>query len=265
MDLTSGKICSTCGTQYPQQELSGTCVICADDRQYVPAGGQVWTDRSQLHDTFHVSWQELGPRLSDLRLSPRFAIGQRAILVRSPGGNVLWDCIPLLDEQTRIRIEALGGLRAIALSHPHFCSNMNEWAEAFNCEILIHASNSPWIVNRTPRLNLWQGDMLYLWDDLSLLKLGGHFPGSSVLYAPSLSAGGTVLLGDTLMVSPNGRHLSAMYSYPNRMPLPLQTVAAIFDRLDMLAYDTVHSYDRALSIYGNARQIAATSRERYGV
>ena len=30
--------------------------------------------------------------------SPAFGIGQRALLVRTPQGNVLWDCISLIDD-----------------------------------------------------------------------------------------------------------------------------------------------------------------------
>lgn len=30
----------------------------------------------------------------------KFAIGQRAILIQTPSGNVLWDCITLLDQET---------------------------------------------------------------------------------------------------------------------------------------------------------------------
>ena len=53
--------------------------------------------------------------------SPRFGIGQRALLV----DGVLWDCITLLDDATA---EAVGSLDAIAISHPHYYSSMVEWA-----------------------------------------------------------------------------------------------------------------------------------------
>ena len=39
---------------------------------------------------------ELG--VMGIGLRAEFGIGQRALLVESPGGNVLWDCVPLLDE-----------------------------------------------------------------------------------------------------------------------------------------------------------------------
>ena len=62
---------------------------------------------------------------------PKFAIGQRALLVPGAGGNLLWDCISLLDDETVAAVDDLGGLSAIAISHPHFYSSMMAWSEAF--------------------------------------------------------------------------------------------------------------------------------------
>jgi len=61
-------------------------------------------------------------RLLAIRTEPQLAIGQSAYLVRTPEGNVLWDCITYLDDETIKAIEAYGGLKAIAISHPHFFS-----------------------------------------------------------------------------------------------------------------------------------------------
>ena len=40
--------------------------------------------------------------------TPAFAIGQRALLVESPAGNVLWDCTPYLDDAIVERISQAG-------------------------------------------------------------------------------------------------------------------------------------------------------------
>ncbi|MBA2737617.1 MAG: MBL fold metallo-hydrolase, partial [Pyrinomonadaceae bacterium] len=77
-----------------------------------------------------------------------FAIGQRSLLVLAPEGNILWDCIPLLDKPTIGFLESKGGLKAIAFSHPHFYGTMNEWAEIFDCPVYIHQNDGQWIVNK---------------------------------------------------------------------------------------------------------------------
>jgi len=42
-------ICATCANHYPDQESPPReCVICSDERQWVPSSGQRWTTAAQL-------------------------------------------------------------------------------------------------------------------------------------------------------------------------------------------------------------------------
>lgn len=42
-------ICTACGTQYPPSEQAPErCVICEDERQFVPITGQGWTTLEKL-------------------------------------------------------------------------------------------------------------------------------------------------------------------------------------------------------------------------
>ena len=66
------------------------------------------------------------PGLIGIGIDPHFAIGQRALFLRTPKGNVLWDCLPLLDEAVVEAIKSMGGISAIAISHPHYFSSMVE-------------------------------------------------------------------------------------------------------------------------------------------
>ena len=42
------------------------------------------------------------------------------MLLFAGDGNVLWDCINVLTPQTVKEIRSRGGIKAIAISHPHF-------------------------------------------------------------------------------------------------------------------------------------------------
>src|SRR5256886_12422479 len=55
------------------------------------------------------------------------------------GGNVMWDCIPLVDEPVVEAVRGLGGVRAIAISHPHYYSGMIEWSRALG-GVPVHRS-----------------------------------------------------------------------------------------------------------------------------
>src|SRR5579872_5856981 len=111
-------ICATCGTHYPGSASPDVCPICADPRQYLPEGGQIWTTPATLSGNYSIKASQVHDYAYEMELAPSFAIGQRAFLILSGEGNILWDCIPLLNEPTKTFIWAHGGLRAIAFSHP---------------------------------------------------------------------------------------------------------------------------------------------------
>jgi len=245
-------ICTTCGTMFPaDQKVPDLCPICNDDRQFISLDGQSWINSED-------------ERLSYLTVKPGFAIGQRAFLLLSPSGNILWDCIPLLNEATKAFIRKQGGLKAIAFSHPHFYSNMNEWAAEFDCPVYIHEKDKPWIFNKGPNVQLWAGDEKPLWDDVTLVHIGGHFPGSSMLHISNLSATGTMLCGDSLYISRSLRHTAVMFSYPNSIPLQKEDFAAFYEKCSKLKFDTLYGATfEGQELEGNAYEIFTNSMNRY--
>jgi glyoxylase-like metal-dependent hydrolase (beta-lactamase superfamily II) len=86
--------------------------------------------------------QEIDGNLTGIGSVPAFGIGQRALLVQTASGNVLWDCTSLLDEATIEAVRARGGIAAIAVSHPHLAGSLVEWSRAFdNAPIYWHSDN----------------------------------------------------------------------------------------------------------------------------
>ena len=135
-------ICVQCGTQFAETaEPPLHCPICEDERQFVRRTGQEWTTLKRLAANHHNRLEHEAPRLVGIGTESEFAIGQRALLLQSPGGNLLWDCITLLDDQTATEIHDRGGVRGIAISHPHYYSAMLEWAERFDAQMFLHAAD----------------------------------------------------------------------------------------------------------------------------
>ncbi|WP_205951396.1 MBL fold metallo-hydrolase [Pantoea stewartii] len=254
------KICVTCGTAYSQMETTH-CIICEDERQYVPASGQQWTSSEVLHAAHSNKWQQPETGLFSLQSVPDFAIGQRAFLIKGQQGNVLWDCIPNLDAATVDIIRALGGIDAIAISHPHYYSNMQDWAAIFDAPLYIHASDSEWIVRDSPHLQLWDGDVLTLLPDISLLRLGGHFAGGTVLHWAKNE--GILLSGDIIQVAPGANAVSFMWSYPNMLPLPADNIRTITERLTPFAFDRLYSAFEGRDIASDAKQVVNRSAQKY--
>lgn len=259
-------ICTTCGVGHaPSDTPPSHCPICEDERQYVNAKGQAWTTLADLQRTHRNEWRELEPGLIGIGASPQIAIGQRALFMPQPGGGVLWDCIPLITDEVVEMIKAAGGLRAIAISHPHFYSSMVDWSEAFGgVPIHIHRSNAPYVMRPAERIAYWDGEGLDLGQGISLIRCGGHFKGSAALHwAGGAEGRGVLMTGDTIMVVPDTRWVSFMYSYPNLIPLPAREVRRIAATVEPLPFERIYSawWDRVLERDGKAR--LAASVERY--
>lgn len=174
----------TCGTQYPPADTPPQrCLICEDERQYIGHTGQRWTTLAELRETHRNGFTTLDPNLTAIRTEPAFAIAQQAHLIETDAGNVLWDCISLLDDETVREIGHRGGIAAIAISHPHFYTGMVAWSRAFGgVPIHLHADNQLWAMRTEPAINFWEGEAFELLPGVTIVWCGGHFPGSSVLH-----------------------------------------------------------------------------------
>jgi hypothetical protein len=258
-------ICSTCGTQFaPTDKPPAACPICEDERQYVPLGGQRWTTLDAMRQTYFNAWRAYEPNLLGVGTVPSFAIGQRALLLRTPGGNILWDCITLIDDATVEIIRSLGGISVIAISHPHYYSSMVEYAHAFGATIWLHEGDRQHILRPDTSIRFWSGETHALMDGITLISAPGHFDGATMLHWSAGAAGrGALLSGDIFQVVPDRKHVSFMRSYPNLIPLPAHTVQRMDAPVRPFAYDRIYGawWDRVIE--RGAKQAVATSVARY--
>jgi hypothetical protein len=259
-------ICTACGTQYsPSDAAPRQCTICEEERQYVPPGGQSWTTLEALAAGHSNATREYEAGVIGIGTEPSFAIGQRALLIRTPDGNILWDCIAMLDATTVTMIKGLGGLSAIGISHPHFYTTMVEWSRAFgDVPIYLHVDDKKWIMRPDPSIKLWSGETLKLLPDVTLIRCGGHFAGGSVLHwAKGAGGRGVLCSSDIAAVTTDRKFLSFMRSYPNFIPLSAKQVARIGAALEPFAFDVIygHYFDRVIA--AGAKRILAVSVKRY--
>src|SRR5438105_14437610 len=178
-------ICVQCGTQFSETAKPPLdCPICEDERQFVRHGGQEWTTLKRLAADHQNRFEEEAPQLLGIGTEPEFAIGQRALLVQSPFGNLRWDCIALLDDRTIAEVNARGGIRSIAISHPHYYTTMVESAERFDAQILLHVADREWVMRKSLRIQVWEGGTLPLSDNLTLITCAGHLEVLTALHWP---------------------------------------------------------------------------------
>ncbi|ETS82022.1 hypothetical protein PFICI_07024 [Pestalotiopsis fici W106-1] len=283
-------VCSMCGTQFPTTDRDAlkTCYICDDPRQYTPGAGQSFTTLDEIRSggkyqnkfqpLFSAKDGETGDQSAFISIvtEPKLAIGQRAILIRTPAGNVLWDCVTLLDAATEAKIRELGGLAAIVISHPHYYSTHAAWARAFgDCPVYLASEDRRWTTLACPQ-------QVFLAEDqtdfdvplpgstsspgIKILKLGGHFPGSLVLLYQS-----RLLIADTLYTTPAGlgnwdidalgaareggrppglNSYSFMWSIPNMIPLAPDEIERMWSVLKKHGYISTHGAFVGMDIIG---------------
>ena len=262
----SSYICTTCGVGYAETEAPREiCLICADERQYPHPNGQAWTTLAELQ-TDHVNDViALEPGLTGIGSRPQIAIGQRALVVERPDGGVMWDCTPLVTDAAVEAIRARGGVRAIAISHPHYFATMVEWSRALGgVPILLHEHNRDWVMHPDPAIVFWSGETHAVMPGITLIRTGGHFPGSTVLHwAEGAEGRGALMTGDSITVVPDNRWVSFMYSYPNLIPVNAATVERIVKSVKPFAYDRIYGafWERVLD--RDAEAAMRRSADRY--
>ena len=266
-------ICTACGTQYaPSDKPPAQCAICDEERQYVPPAGQSWTTLTSLAAGRFNSYRQHEPGVIGIGTQPSFAIGQRALLICTPNGNVLWDCISLIDDATVTIVKALGGISAIGISHPHFYTTMVEWSRAFDAPIHLHAADRDWVMRPDPAIKFWDGGTLKLLPDVTMIRGGGHFVGGCMLHwAKGAGGRGVLCSSDIATVATSRRLLTFMYSYPNFIPLSGRQVQGIAAAVAPFRYDTIygHYFDRVVPTGGEelmkisvARYLAAIGADK---
>lgn len=259
-------ICTTCGTQYanapapPEQ-----CGICTEERQYVGWKGQRWTTLEQLRSEHRNRIEPEGPGLVGIGTEPKFAIGQRALHLRTAEGGFFWDCISLVDDVTAAAVQSLGRVAGIAISHPHFYSSMVEWSRALGgVPVYLHAEDSQWVMRHDRAIRFWEGDTLQPAPGITLIRCGGHFAGGTVLHwADGADGGGAFLTGDIIMVGEDRRTTGFMYSYPNYIPLNGRAVQRIGAMVEPYEFEHVYGAWFGRNILSAGKQAVRYSVRRH--
>ena len=255
----------TCGAQFPDSgNRPPSCPICEDERQFVGWKGQTFLTREALTEKHRLVWRD-DLALTGIALEPSFAIGQRALLVPLDGGCMMWDCIPRATPEAIAHVRSLGGLKAIAISHPHYYGALADWSEAFGgIPVYLHAGDREWVTRPYSSIVHWTGDSHRLSDDVLLLRTGGHFAGATMLhFARGAGGKGALLTGDIAQVTMDRRFVSFMYSYPNYMPLNAVAVKRIAAAVEPLAFDRIYGAWWGRNIASGAKAAFAASVARY--
>ncbi len=233
-------MCATCAVEYPDSvDPPEACPICSDERQYVRPSGQRWTTLTDLAG--HTgSVAEVEPGLLGVSIEPEVGIGQRALLVQTGTGNLLWDPTGYVDDDLVARVAEVGGVAAIASSHPHMFGVQLEWSRRFgDAPVYVAVADQEWLQRTGSAVRLWDEPTEVL-PGVTLHRIGGHFAGSAVAHLTGRDGRGVLLSGDTVAGTPDQHWVSFLRSYPNKVPLSAAVVAKIADRVLALDFDRLY-------------------------
>ena len=259
-------VCGTCGVQYAEaKNPPSACIICEDERQFVGWEGQQWTTLEELRSSHRNQIVEMETGLTRIGMEPGFAIGQHAYLIERAGGNILWDCITLIDDDTIEALNRLGGVSAIAVSHPHYYSAIVDWSRALgDIPVYLHAADRKWVTRQDDCLVFWEGENHSLGEGLTLIHGGGHFEGGAMLHWVEGARGrGVLMAGDIIQVVHDRRYVSFMYSYPNYIPLAREQVERLVEAIEPFAFDRIYSPWPRRVVATDAKAAVRRSAERY--
>ena len=258
-------ICATCAVETADLETEpDSCAVCSDDRQWVPETGQRWTTLAALRDDgTRIEVTQVEPDLWGLRSDPGVGIGQQTMVVRTPEGVVLFDCLGYLDEATVTFVRSLGPTLAVAPSHPHMYGVQTEWARALgDVPILVADRDREWVRRGDPLVTFYD-EQHQIASGLTLHRVGGHFRGQAVLeWSAGHEGRGVLFAGDAIFPNPDRRSVSFLRSYPNRIPLSANVVERIADQVETLHFDRLYNNFGAV-VPRDAKAIVRFSADRH--
>jgi hypothetical protein len=257
-------ICTFCGTQYAESELApARCVVCRADSDGDPPE-PAWTTLDEIRVRHSNLIQRVEPQLFSIRPVPAFASGQRALLLQTGGGNVLWGCVAVIDDATMRTIVGLGGLASIAVSHPRQFSTAVEWSRAFGgVPVYVHATGRGWLMRPDPVVQYWEGDELRL-PGVTLVHFGDSAHGGTVLHWAQAAAGrGALLTGDVVQVLEHRRGVGLLSSARDRLPRSADAVRTLVSAIARFEFDALYDAWADHGLAREARRFVFESACRY--
>jgi hypothetical protein len=126
--------------------------------------------------------------------------------------------------------------------------------------VLLHEADREWIMRPDDAVELWSGDVKELGGGLTLLRLGGHFAGGTVLHDAERR---TLLSGDIVQVIPDRSFVSFMWSYPNLIPLPAGEVGRIAAALEPWPFERILGAWWNTLVPSDGNEVVRRSADRY--
>ena len=213
--------------------------MCLDFRHTpADAGFEFWS-AEEAAARIVTRWQQEKGGITVLRSEPGLGIGPNGYLIALPGGNLLFESPAWFSAGALAMIEAAGGVRWMAASHPHAYGGMWQIQERFAPEIVaIQRADLPW--TGTLRVNRPYDERLEIAPGAELLHTGGHFDGHAVLLRRDRRV---LFAGDMVKfhLADNPPGISTHKGFNRRIPMSHAEIRRYREVVAPLEFDEIHT------------------------
>ena len=258
-------LCLQCGVQFAASDAPPQhCPICEDERQYVRWEGQAWITPEELAATHRLVMKDDAGVLA-FGIEPRFAIGQRALLVADAGRQRAVGLRPAGQRRGGGRDQP--AWRPLGHRHLAPATTTRRWSSGARplaaCRSISTPTTGSGSCGRDKAIVFWEGET------------HAHQPVADAdpLRRPLRWRHGAALEARRRQRRaadrrhPAGRadpqHVSFMYSYPNYIPLNATAVRRIAAVLESFEFDHIHGAWWGQNVIGGAKAAFAASVARY--
>ncbi|MGF1502763.1 MAG: MBL fold metallo-hydrolase [Paracoccaceae bacterium] len=231
--------CANCGhwqIWFADREPLG-CPICMDTRNALPEDGWDFKTEAFAETTFTTSWRQVDDDLWAFTARPKFGLGATGWLTTRDDGNVMFESCPWYSADALEQIRSLGGIRALAASHPHGYGALWQLQRVFAPILTIHRADIPY--SKAFRVTWPADDVHEIAPGLTLHHVGGHYEGHSVLHD---MANRRLFVGDSLKIDQTEFGVSTAISchkaYHYEIPLSHGELARYVEVFRQLPFQT---------------------------
>ncbi|KAE8673761.1 CASP-like protein, putative isoform 1 [Hibiscus syriacus] len=182
------------------------------------------TDILEAQNTFPIPVDEKKlPGIYHCGYHSEKSYGAASFLIIHPEGNLLIDS-PRFTEKLARKIEMLGGVRYMFLTHKDDVADHGKWSKRFSCDRILHSEDVE-VCTSDVEIKLKGNGPWSLGNDIMLIHTPGHTEGSVCLLHKSLKI---LFTGDHLVMTESGLSIVEMYN-KSSVPEQVDSVKKLLD------------------------------------
>jgi glyoxylase-like metal-dependent hydrolase (beta-lactamase superfamily II) len=136
-------------------------------------------DKKLLYEAAQTFPFPIAENVYYLGYASEHSFGAASYLITRPGGNVMVDS-PRMNGMLGKKIEALGGVKTLFLTHRDDVADHQEWSDRFGCKRIMHKGDIS-AATRQVEVQPEGLEPLELESDLTMIPVPGHTRGHAVL------------------------------------------------------------------------------------